>query len=112
VYVPANDPHFGSLAGFGSKQQFVAQVLQNSKTCQQCAKGPSKSVDGTSAVSFIDQKQKSTVYVPASGTPYPLEVDENGAQKGTLHFDSWNQPVSVTAPPASEVVDLSRLPGG
>jgi hypothetical protein len=50
---------------------------------------------GHSVVAVSDAAD-GTLYVAASGTPYPVAIAGGG--QGTLTFDHWNHPASLTAP--------------
>ncbi len=54
------------------------------------------------------------VWVASSGLPVRETVSSNtatGAVKVDLHMSGWGQPVSVSAPPADQVSDLSSIMG-
>ncbi|HTA12013.1 MAG TPA: hypothetical protein VK765_01235 [Solirubrobacteraceae bacterium] len=55
-------------------------------------------VAGRSAVGVSDLAQGGTVYVAATGTPYPLEIVWNGEHGGKLAFNDWNKPAEPSAP--------------
>ena len=70
-----------------------------------------KDVDGVPTVGLKDTSKgdgnsddKGILYIAAEGEPYPMLV-ESTAGKGGLQFLDWNEPVEVTAPPKSQVVD-------
>jgi len=48
-----------------------------------------------------------TLYVAATGTPYVVQVSST---RGTLDFDGWNQPVTITAPKGA--VSYAKLQAG
>lgn len=52
----------------------------------------------------------SRIYVAASGPAYPLRVVAPGTQ-GHLDFTQWNSVTIPPPPPASKVVDISKLGG-
>jgi hypothetical protein len=52
----------------------------------------------------------STAYVASSGTHYLLRITEP-SQHGRLDFTQWNSATIPGPPPASQVVDLSKLGG-
>ena len=54
---------------------------------------------GRSVVALRDPGRDSTLYVAATGTPYPLEIRTGGRHHGELVFDRWNQQVTLAAPP-------------
>ena len=59
-------------------------------------------IDGHQALAITDRSDGGTLYVAATGAPYPLEIAEAGTGAGRLVFDRWNQPVTL-APPAGAV---------
>jgi hypothetical protein len=57
-----------------------------------------RSVAGHPAVALQDTASGATLYVSATGTPYPLVLVRPGHDGGRLTFDRWNQAVSLEAP--------------
>jgi hypothetical protein len=55
-------------------------------------------IAGRSAVGVSDLARGGTVYVAATGIPYPLELVWNGEHGGNLAFDDWNKPAEPSAP--------------
>jgi hypothetical protein len=47
------------------------------------------------------------VYVAASGKPYPIELEKQGTEHGTVTLSRWNQPVTLTAPAGA--LDIATL---
>jgi hypothetical protein len=74
------------------------------------SRGRTTRIDGRSAVAVTDLDRGGTLYVAATGIPYPLEITEGRAGAGSLVFDRWNQPASIS-PPAS-VIDVDQLQSG
>lgn len=71
------------------------------------AEGP-LTYHGQRVVEIRDRSDGSTLYVAATGKPYPVAIV--GGRKGpagTVVFDRWNQPVSLSAPP--QAIDLGAL---
>jgi hypothetical protein len=66
------------------------------------SRGPDATVDGQKAVGLTDPAQGGTLYVAATGVPYPLEIVKPGAAGGRVVFDRWNRPVTLT-PPAGAI---------
>lgn len=57
-----------------------------------------------------DARKSGTLYVSATGTPYPVAlVAPTGANTGTVTFDHWNEAVTLAAP--KDAIDLSALTG-
>jgi hypothetical protein len=68
-------------------------------------------VNGHRAVGVTDVTKDGTLYVSASGVPYPLEIVKSGGGTGAgkLVFDRWNEPVTLLAPTSS--INVSHLQG-
>jgi hypothetical protein len=62
------------------------------------AKGSETTIQGQPAIAIEDTTKGGTLYVAATGTPYPLEIKKTGSDGGTIVFDRWNKPVTLTAP--------------
>ena len=56
----------------------------------------------------MDSSDGSTLYVAATGTPYPIAATESGNSKGAITFDHWNDPVSVDAPKGAVDIEQAR----
>ena len=59
-------------------------------------------------------KETVDVWVASDGLPVREQVTANGnsgATKVDMHLSDWGKPVSITAPPADQVTDLSSLMG-
>jgi hypothetical protein len=69
-----------------------------------------KTYKGQSVVAITDTTKGGTLYVAATGTPYPVALTKAGGKTGgVITFDNWNQPVTVTAPKGA--LDLSQFGG-
>jgi len=64
-------------------------------------------VNGVSVVAIKDSTKSGTLYVAATGKPYPVSVAKGSS--GSITFDSWNAAVTLNAPP--NAVDISALAG-
>lgn len=65
-------------------------------------------LDGHAAVGVTDAARDGTLYVAATGVPYPLEIRKPGA--GRIVFDRWNKPVSLEVP--ANAISINQLHGG
>jgi hypothetical protein len=63
---------------------------------------------GHKAVAIEDTTQGGTLYVAATGTPYPIAI-EGGKSKGAVTFTEWNKTASIEAPKGA--IDMSKLGG-
>lgn len=56
-----------------------------------------------------DDGEPVKVYIAREGDPYLLKIEKGGTDSGMLEFSDYNEVAPVTAPPASQVVDLAAL---
>jgi len=70
-------------------------------------RAPRASVGGRQAVGVSDAAGGGTLYVAATGTPYPLEIVKRGAK---IVFDRWNQPVTLSVP--ADAISIDQLQSG
>jgi hypothetical protein len=103
---PSSAPEFASIASLTNLHGLVDATLADHGAL---TKLPPATVEGQSVVGLRDAAIGETIYVATSGKPYPVQVARSGSGGGTVHFDSWNTPVSI-APPANSI-DLSQLRG-
>lgn len=69
-----------------------------------------KTYQGQQVVVIRNSSDKSTLYVAATGKPYPVAiVGGKKGQSGTITFDDWNKSVSLSAP--SDAIDISQFGG-
>ncbi len=55
----------------------------------------------------VSQTDGSTLDIANTGPAVPLVLNAKGSDGGQLTFSNYNKPVSITAPPASDVFDVS-----
>jgi hypothetical protein len=60
----------------------------------------------------VSQQDGSTLTIANTGPAVPLKLDAKGNNGGTLTFTNYNKSNPITAPPASEVFDISSASGG
>jgi hypothetical protein len=72
-------------------------------------RGTDARVGGRPALAVTDAVAGGTLYVAATGVPYPLEIVKRGARGGRIVFDRWNQPVSLAVP--SDAINIKQLAG-
>jgi hypothetical protein len=99
---PADSARFRLLTHEFSENTFLHILSSHGALASQGA----TTYKGRSVVAIQDAAGN-TLYVMASGTPYPVAIVGSG---DTLTFDRWNQPVTLTAPKGA--LDLSRLGSG
>jgi hypothetical protein len=95
-----------SLADFTSIDQLFSQVVASHGTLVN--KGET-TYQGQQAVAIYSKTKKGTLYVAATGKPYPIALVGAGTDKGSIMFSNWNANVSITAP--SGAINISQLGG-
>lgn len=93
-----------SVAQLTNLQQLFAKLLASHGTLK---KGQATTVNGQKAIAVEDTTHGGTLYVATTGSAYPIEVSNTGSEGGTLTFDRYNEPVSLTPPP--NPVDITQL---
>jgi hypothetical protein len=104
---PAGTPEFAPISALTDLRKLMSSAL--------ASRGPLTSggittVHGQKVVAIDDVSQGATVYVAATGKPYPLEVVNDGGKGGTVVFDRWNEPVTLVAP--ADAIDVTKLRSG
>jgi hypothetical protein len=101
---PAGTPELAPIAALTDLDKLVSSALANRGTL---TSGGMTTVHGQKAAAIDDVSQGETVYVAATGKPYPLEVAKDGGRGGTVVFDRWNEPVALVAP--ADAIDVTKL---
>jgi len=97
----------GALAAFAGLTNLDSLVDMTLTSHGTLARKGTSTLDGHEVVAIDDLAMGGTLYVAAQGSPYPIEVRTPGG--GTIRFDHWNQPVTLTAP--TDVVNVNQLVG-
>lgn len=99
----ATTGQLASLASLTDKKQFFDGVLGQHGKVENRGE---TNYHGTKAVEIHDTTQGGSLFVAATGTPYPVAL-EGGKQQGNITFDEWNAGETIEAPKGA--VDLSSL---
>ncbi|HEY8303013.1 MAG TPA: hypothetical protein VIG42_00350 [Solirubrobacteraceae bacterium] len=102
--VPVNTGEFASFSSLTDMRKLIDTTLASHGTLR---KGATSTVGGQQAVAVTDTTRGGTLYVAATGKPYPVQLAKGGSESGTISFGNWNEPVTIEAPANS--VDLSEL---
>jgi hypothetical protein len=104
---PSGSGNFASLAQLTN----LNSLLNSSLAAHgQLAKGSVTTVEGEKAVPVHDVNKGGTLYVAATGVPYPLEITRAGGEGGSVAFRDWNKPVTLTAPAGA--INITQLQNG
>jgi hypothetical protein len=98
---------FASLASLTNISKLIDSTLGSHG---KLASGATKTINGQKAVGVSDSSRGGTLYVAATGTPYPLEIVKGGSGGGKITFDRWNQSVTLSAPTGA--ININQLQGG
>ncbi|MFD7231749.1 hypothetical protein [Streptomyces sp. NPDC059881] len=111
IKIPAEEvdkEEMGALCDFDA----LLEPADSAKTG--LTKGADADVDGKKAVVLTkkDGAETITFYVAKEGEPYLLKfTSEGGKEPKSAAFSDFNAPITVTVPPADQVVDPSKLGG-
>jgi hypothetical protein len=103
---PANSGELASLAELTDLSKLIDAALANHGTL---SKGSTTTIEGTKAVTLHDNRG-GTLYVAATGKPYPLEIAKSGKEGGRVVFNRWDEPVTLEAPAGA--IDIGALQKG
>jgi hypothetical protein len=104
---PASGGNFSSLAQLTDMRTLVDSTLASHGKLERAA---GTTVRGTPTVGVTDTTRGGTLYVAATGTPYPLEITKSGGNSGNIVFDRWNEPVELVAP--ANAININQLQNG
>jgi hypothetical protein len=101
---PAATPGLAPIAALTDLGKLIGSALVSRGPL---TNGGVTTVHGQKVIAIDDVLQRGTVYVAATGKPYPLEVVKDGGRGGTVVFDRWNEPVTLVAP--ANALDVTKL---
>lgn len=104
VRVPSTSSGLAELSSVAIRTEFQKQAASDDGGGPY-TKGPARIFGTLHTVSFIDPTDGSTIYVAATGVPFPREI---ASPKDHSSFDltDWNVPFSAPRPPASQTISL------
>jgi hypothetical protein len=102
VRLSPKGPATSSFGAFCSLSQLAGQV---SGAGNQLVKGQTATIGGQTALQLKDTGQAGSAYVTISASPEFLQTGDNGGQ---IDFTGYNEPLALTAPPASQTVAGSK----
>jgi hypothetical protein len=100
-----SDPQLGALAPLTDLKQFFEGVLGQHGVIK---KTGATTRNGAKVVEIRDTTQGGSLFVAATGEPFPLAL-AGGGQQGDIEFADWNAEAEIAAP--ENAVDLSQLGG-
>jgi hypothetical protein len=94
-------------ASLVSQQKLLGRLLASTGAL---TKGRTTTVAGEKVVELKETGRKlfaASLYIAATGKPYPIEIVKRGAESGQIIFSHWNEPFSLSAP--ANAIDVSQL---
>ena len=104
--VPPKSPSYAPLNSLASIEGLVDATLVDHGSL---VAAPARTVGGVPAVGVSDPAKGATLYVAATGAPYPLEIVKPAGGPGRIVFDRWNQPVTLKVP--ADPINIEQLSG-
>lgn len=97
------------FAIFADGSRFAAELLDPPGKVERTKMAQ---VDGMQAIGIVFTETGEQVWVAARGEPLPIRFEEKGAsgELGVLRFLDYGKPLEIAAPPADQVVDLTKIP--
>jgi hypothetical protein len=102
---PASNSDFASLSQLTDLRQLVDQTLSNQGSSLK--KLGTSTVAGQKVVGISDKARGGTLYIAATGQPYPIQIVKSGSSGGKISFDRWNSSVTLAAP--ANAIDVTQL---
>jgi hypothetical protein len=98
---------FDSFAGLLDLVEFVKGVLSPDG---KVSRVDGKMVSGVTTVGLKDNAATGggVLYVADTGEPFPLRI-EPGSGTGGVTMSDWNTEITITVPPADQVIDADKL---
>ena len=104
---PADTGSFASLGALTDMHKLFGSLSSHGTL----VKGKTSTVHGQKVVAVHDTSKGGTLYVAATGKPYPVEIDKSGAQGGRFVFDQYNQPVKLVCPGQRDQREAAAVAG-
>jgi hypothetical protein len=104
---PAAAGQFAPITALTDLRKLMDTALASHGTL---SKAPATKVAGRKVLAVKDLTKGGTLYVAASGKPFPAEVARAGANGGHIVFDQWNEAVTISPP--LNAINLTQLQAG
>ncbi len=99
----------GQVSSFSALTNLTQLINSLTSSLGTLSKGDTTKINGQPAIA-VTSSRGGTLYVATTGQPYPLQLQGSKSNAGTITFDQWDEPVTITAP--ENPVDFSKLTGG
>ncbi len=103
---PADHGDFASFQSLTDVHRLLKDLLAGHGAL---TRGNESVVDGVKVIAVHDVADDGTLFVAATGTPYPIRIADGSAVGARIDFSEFNRPVALRPPTAS--VDIASLQG-
>jgi hypothetical protein len=104
LVAPATTGPLSSFASLTNVRTLFSGMLSSHGAL---AKAGTSTIDGEQVIAVKDTTQGGTLYVAATGAPYPIAIVKSGTDSGRVDFSRFNAPVAITAP--AHAIELSQF---
>jgi hypothetical protein len=101
---PASGSDFASLGQLTNLRALIDQTLSDHGTLSNSG---TTTVKGQKVVGVTDKTKGGTLYIAATGKPYPVEITKSGSGTGSITFDRWDEELTLSAP--ANAIDVAAL---
>ncbi len=101
---PTGNANFASIGQLTNLRQLIDGTLAAHASL---SKTGTSTVNGQKVVGVTDKSKGGTLYVAATGKPYPVQISKPGSGSGDITFDRWNEPITLSAP--ANAIDITQL---
>ena len=105
LHIGPSDPSYQVFASITDPASLVDQILSGTGSL---SKDGQQDIRGSKTLILSGSTPSTKVYVGIDGPPYLLRVIPAGG--GTLDFLDYDRPITLQAPPANEVMEISAIP--
>ncbi len=107
IKAPTNNTQLAQFTALTEPGGELTLLLRNPTLS--LTKGQTTTIDGHKAIELKTKGKlyNGSIYVAATGTPYPLKIVKHGHENATTTFTSWNDPITLTPP--ADTVEISKL---
>jgi hypothetical protein len=100
----ATSSDFASLGQLTNLHELLDQTLSDHGAL---SKGGTKTIKGQQVVGITGKAKDGTLYVAATGKPYPIQIAKSGSSSDSITFDHWDEPLTLSAP--ANAIDINAL---
>jgi hypothetical protein len=104
---PFANTKFAPLEQFTDIRLLTSEIV-NPPPASALKKGSTSVVGNQKVLPLIDNADGVTLYVAASGKPYPLQLSTTVPVAGSINLNAWDMPIKFTAPKGAIVVSTLK----